>query len=43
MGDGVLVYLAYPRAHEDDAEHAVRAALECIDAVGRPDVKSIEL
>jgi hypothetical protein len=30
MGDGVLVYLAYPRAHEDDAEHAVRAALECI-------------
>jgi len=23
MGDGVLVYLAYPRAHEDDAEHAL--------------------
>jgi hypothetical protein len=25
MGDGVLVYLGYPRAHEDDAERAVRA------------------
>src|SRR5262249_19542657 len=28
MGDGVLVYFGYPRAHEDDAERAVRAALE---------------
>jgi class 3 adenylate cyclase len=26
MGDGVLVYFGYPRAHEDDAERAVRAA-----------------
>jgi class 3 adenylate cyclase len=25
MGDGVLAYFGYPRAHEDDAEHAVRA------------------
>ena len=25
MGDGVLVYFGYPHAHEDDAEHAVRA------------------
>src|SRR6266571_5067055 len=25
MGDGVLVYFGYPRAHEDDAERAVRA------------------
>jgi class 3 adenylate cyclase len=28
MGDGALVYFGYPRAHEDDAERAVRAALE---------------
>src|SRR5262249_21963174 len=28
MGDGVLVYFGYPRAHEDDAERAVRAGLE---------------
>ncbi len=34
MGDGVLVYFGYPRAHEDDAERAVRAALELTDAVG---------
>ncbi len=28
MGDGVLAYFGYPRAHEDDPERAVRAALE---------------
>src|SRR5690242_12498296 len=32
MGDGVLIYLGYPRAHEDDAERAVRAGLRLIDA-----------
>jgi class 3 adenylate cyclase len=43
MGDGVLVYFGYPRAHEDDAEPAVRAGLGVIDAVGRLDVKSVKL
>jgi class 3 adenylate cyclase/predicted ATPase len=43
MGDGVLVYFGYPRAHEDDAERAVRAGLGVIDAVGRLDVKSTKL
>jgi len=33
LGDGVLVYFGYPRAHEDDAERAVRAGLELIEAV----------
>jgi len=33
MGDGALVYFGYPEAHEDDAERAVRAALELIMAV----------
>jgi class 3 adenylate cyclase len=33
MGDGVLVYFGYPQAHEDDAERAVRAGLELIEAV----------
>ena len=28
MGDGVLAYFGYPRAHEDDAERVVRAGLE---------------
>jgi class 3 adenylate cyclase len=32
MGDGILVYFGYPRAHEDDAERAVRAALAILDA-----------
>jgi len=34
MGDGALVYFGYPQAHEDDAERAVRAALELVAAVG---------
>jgi class 3 adenylate cyclase/tetratricopeptide (TPR) repeat protein len=33
MGDGVLAYFGYPQAHEDDAERAVRAGLELIEAV----------
>ena len=33
MGDGVLAYFGYPRAQEDDAEQAVRAALALIDEV----------
>ena len=33
LGDGVLVYFGYPRAHEDDAERAVRAGLDLVAAV----------
>jgi class 3 adenylate cyclase/predicted ATPase len=33
MGGGVLAYFGWPRAHEDDAERAVRAALALVDAV----------
>jgi class 3 adenylate cyclase len=43
MGDGVLVYFGYPQAHEDDAERAVRAGLDAIYAVGRLNVKSVQL
>ncbi len=35
MGDGVLIYFGYPRAHEDNAERAVRAGLAVIETVGR--------
>ena len=35
MGDGALVYFGYPRAHEGDAERAVRAGLEIAVAVER--------
>ena len=33
LGDGVLVYFGYPRAHEDDADRAVRAALAVMPEV----------
>jgi class 3 adenylate cyclase len=33
--DGVLGYFGWPRAHEGDAERAVRAGLELVGAVGR--------
>ena len=41
MGDGVLVYFGYPRAHEDDAERSVRAGLDIVAAVGRIDTPGI--
>ena len=43
MGDGVLIYFGYPRAHEDDAERAVRAGLGLIDSVGRLDAGTAKL
>ena len=33
MGDGVLAYFGFPTAHEDDAERAVKAALEMVESV----------
>jgi class 3 adenylate cyclase/predicted ATPase len=33
LGDGVVAYFGYPRAHENDAERAARAGLALIDAV----------
>ena len=32
-GDGVLAYFGFPTAHEDDAERAVRSALQMIELV----------
>src|SRR5215813_10950216 len=43
MGDGVLTYFGYPRAHEDDAEQAIRAGLGMVDAVDRLDVGDVKL
>jgi class 3 adenylate cyclase len=34
LGDGLLVYFGYPKAHEDDAHRAVRAALGIVEAMG---------
>jgi class 3 adenylate cyclase/tetratricopeptide (TPR) repeat protein len=35
MGDGLLAYFGWPRAHEDEAERAVRAGLAIAQAVAR--------
>ncbi len=37
LGDGVLAYFGWPVAHEDDAERAVRAALQLVETVARVD------
>ena len=34
MGDGVLVYFGYPRAHEDDAERAIYTGLGIVESIG---------
>lgn len=33
LGDGVLVYFGHPAAHEDDAERAVRASFDMLQAI----------
>ena len=35
MGDGVLAYFGFPRAHEDDAARAVHVGLEIAEVVAR--------
>ena len=45
MGDGVLAYFGFPRAFEDAAERAVRAALAIVAEVGslaRPDGQPLQ-
>src|SRR5215472_19307903 len=42
MGDGVLAYFGWPRAHEDDAERAVRAGLEIAAAVRSLETRGTE-
>jgi class 3 adenylate cyclase/predicted ATPase len=33
-GEGMVVYFGYPRAHDDDAQRAVRAGLRLVEAMG---------
>jgi class 3 adenylate cyclase len=42
VGDGVLAYFGFPRAHEEDAERAVRAALDIAAAVAKLDTRAKE-
>jgi class 3 adenylate cyclase len=41
-GDGILAYFGYPRAHEDDAERTVRAALDIIAEIVRLETPAAE-
>jgi class 3 adenylate cyclase len=44
MGDGVLAYFGWPRAHEDDAERAARAGLAVVKEVSQmagPEVEKL--
>jgi class 3 adenylate cyclase len=35
MGDGVLAYFGFPRAHEEDAERPVKASLDIAAVVAK--------
>jgi class 3 adenylate cyclase len=37
LADGILAYFGWPQAHEDDAERAVRAALQLVEGIARLD------
>jgi class 3 adenylate cyclase len=40
LGDGVLAFFGWPKAHEDDAERAVRAGLATAEEIGRLPVRT---
>src|SRR5271167_1143702 len=42
MGDGVLAYFGFPRAHEEDAERAVRAGLDITNVVSKLETRAKE-
>ncbi|MBV8360181.1 MAG: AAA family ATPase, partial [Deltaproteobacteria bacterium] len=35
LGDGVMAFFGYPEAHDNDAERAIRASLELLDAISK--------
>jgi len=35
IGDGILAYFGYPRAHDNDAERAIRAGLAIVEAMNK--------
>jgi len=42
MGDGILAYFGFPRAHEEDAERAVRAGLDIATVIAKLETRSNE-
>jgi class 3 adenylate cyclase len=43
VGDGVLIYLGWPEAHETNAERAIRAALSVTDAINAAPIRNERL
>ena len=43
MGDGVMAYFGYPRAHEDDPERAIHSGLAIVDAINELDWRGSKL
>jgi class 3 adenylate cyclase/tetratricopeptide (TPR) repeat protein len=46
LGDGIMAYFGWPRAHEDDPERAARAGLEvvaAVDAIEGPEPLSVRV
>ena len=43
MGDGVLAYFGFPRAHEEDAERAVRAGLDILAVAAKLETPATEM
>jgi tetratricopeptide (TPR) repeat protein len=41
LGDGIVAFFGYPLAHEGEAERAIRAGLEIIDALSKLDVPEL--
>jgi class 3 adenylate cyclase/predicted ATPase len=39
LGDGLMTYFGWPQAHEDDAERAVRASLDIVEAINAMDLQ----
>ena len=42
LGDGVLVYFGYPKAHEDDARRAVKAGREILGQIENIDISDLK-
>ena len=41
LGDGIVAFFGYPRAHEGEAERAIRAALAIVDALAALDIPAV--
>src|SRR6185436_17506347 len=40
-GDGILAFFGFPLAHEGEADRAIRAGLEILDALSRTDMPEV--